>query len=168
MCNRRKNIPILRHKIFTYRQHEGQNFHDFVTELKKLSSVCEFETHHDSLINDKEYLWHKSTHDNSLRDCLSRESELTLPKAIYAGHSAEVYRKHALEILTSNETIDLHKISKHLKSRGQTSAQANDIIKKCKFCHHHRNCPANGKVCHNCNRKNHFKKCYPRHRKTLH
>ena len=36
-CNPRKNINILHHKFFTYRQQKGQNFHDFVTELKKLS-----------------------------------------------------------------------------------------------------------------------------------
>ena len=48
-CNPRKNITILRHKFFTYRQYEEQNFHNFVTELKKLSSECEFETFHDSL-----------------------------------------------------------------------------------------------------------------------
>ena len=35
-CNPRKNITILRHKFFTYQQHEGQSFHDFITELKKL------------------------------------------------------------------------------------------------------------------------------------
>ena len=36
-CNPKKNTTILCHKFFTYRQQEGQNFHDFVTELKKLS-----------------------------------------------------------------------------------------------------------------------------------
>ena len=35
-CNPRKNITILRHGFFTYTQEEGQNFHDFVTELRKL------------------------------------------------------------------------------------------------------------------------------------
>ena len=45
-CNRRKNITILRHKLFTYQQHEGQ---DFVTELKTFGSECEFETAHVSL-----------------------------------------------------------------------------------------------------------------------
>ena len=93
-------------------------------------------------------MWH-----NSLRERLLRESELTLPKAISAGHAAEETRKHAREILQSNETIDLHKISKHSKSRSQTSAQATEIIKKCKFCensHHCGKCPAYGKVCHNC------------------
>ena len=51
-CNPRRNISILCHKFFAYRQHEGQNFHDFVTELKKLSSEWEFETLHDSVIKD--------------------------------------------------------------------------------------------------------------------
>ena len=55
--------------------------------------------------------------------------------------------------------------------RSQTYAQATEIIKKCKFfenSHHHDKCPAYGKVCHNCNGKNHFKKCCPHNRKTLH
>ena len=136
-CNPRKNITILRHTFFTYRQHEGQNFHDFVTELKKLSSECEFEILHDSLIKDMIVC---GTNDNSLRKRLLRKCELTLPKAISAGHAAEETRKHTREILKSNETIDLHKISKHSKSRSQTSAQATEIIKKCKFCEnsHHR------------------------------
>ena len=38
----------------------------------------------------------------------------------------------------------------------------------CKNADHHGKCPAYGKVCHNCNRKNHFKKCCPGNRKTLH
>ena len=41
-CNPRKNVTILRHKFFTYRQLEGQSFHDFITELKKLSVEYEF------------------------------------------------------------------------------------------------------------------------------
>ena len=37
--------------------------------------------------------------NNSLRECLLCESELTLPKAISAGHVAEETRKHACNIL---------------------------------------------------------------------
>ena len=56
--------------------------------------------------------------DNSVRERLIRESELALPKEIFAGHAAEELR----EIFKSNETIDLHKISKRSKSRSQTFA----------------------------------------------
>ena len=166
-CNPRKNITILRHKFFTYRQHEEQNFHDFVTDLKKLSSECQFETLHESLIKDMIVC---VTNDDSLRERLLRESELTLSKAISAVHATEETHKYACKILKSNETMDLHKISKHSKSRSRTSAQTTEKIKKCKFCensHHRCKCPVYGKVCHNFNRKNHFKKCCPRNSKTL-
>ena len=51
-CNPRKNITILCHTFFTYRQQEGQNIHNFVTELKKVSSECQFDNLQDSLIKD--------------------------------------------------------------------------------------------------------------------
>ena len=73
-------------------------------------------------------------------------------------------------ILKSNETFDLHKILKHSKFTGQISAQAKEITKKCKFCknsQHRGKCLAYGKVCHNCYRKNHFKTCCQRDRKTF-
>ena len=129
-CNPRKNIFILRHRFFTYGQHEGQNLHDVFTKLEKLSSECEFETLHDSLVKDVNVC---GTNDNSLREHLLHEFELTLSKAISAGHAAEETCKHAREILNSNETINLHKISKQSKSRSQISAQATEIIKKRKF-----------------------------------
>ena len=71
----------------TYRQHEGQNF---VTELEK-SEKCEFETLHDSLIKDMIVC---GTNDNSLGERLLHESELTLHKAISAGHGAEAEESH--------------------------------------------------------------------------
>ena len=135
---------------------------------KMWSSECEFEALHDPLAKDMIVC---CTNDNSWRESLLWESDLSLPKAVFAGHAAEETRKHAREILKSNETIDLHKISKHSKSRVQTSAQANDIIKKCKFCkdsHHRVKYSAYGKVYHNCNSKKHFKKCCPHKRKTFH
>ena len=131
----------------------------FMTSSQNWKNLeCEFETLHDSLIKNMIVC---GTNDNSLRERLLRDSELTLPKAISAGHAVEETRKHAREILKSNENIDLHKISKHSKSRSDTSAQSTEIIKKCKFCensHHRGKCPAYGKVCYNFNRKNHFKK----------
>ena len=47
-CNPRKNITILRHKFFTYRQQEGQTFvNEFSSNFrKKLSCECEFDNLH--------------------------------------------------------------------------------------------------------------------------
>ena len=106
-CNPRKNITILRYRFFTYKQQQGQNFHDFVTELKKLSSKCEFDNLQDSIIKDMIVC---STKDNFLHGRVLRESDLTLSKAISAGHAAEEKRKHAREILRSQPSADIDKI----------------------------------------------------------
>ena len=99
--NPRKNVTIHHHKCFTYRQQVGQNFHDFVTELKKLSSECEFDKSQDSLIKDMIVC---GTRDNSLPERLLWECDFTLPKAISAGNAAEETHKHAPEILRSQPT----------------------------------------------------------------
>ena len=80
--------PSFATKFFTYRQQERQNFHDFVTELIKLSSECEFDNIQDSLIMDMIVC---GTKDNLLRERLLRECDLTLCKAISAGL---LLRKH--------------------------------------------------------------------------
>ena len=98
-CNPRKNTTIF--VICFSRIDEGHNLHDFVTELKKLSSECEFKTLHDSLIIKDMIVC--GTNDNSLRERLLRESELTLSKPIYVGHAAEESRNHVLEILKSKD-----------------------------------------------------------------
>ena len=68
------------------------------------------------------------TGGNYLRKRHLRQSELPLPKALYAGYAVEETHKYARETLKSNE------ISKHSKSWSYTSAQAKGLIKKHKFC----------------------------------
>jgi hypothetical protein len=90
--NPRKNITILRHQFFTYSQREGQSFNDFVIELKKLASECEFGTLADSLIKD---MIACGVADQSLRERLLRDADLTLTNAIDAGIAAEETKRHA-------------------------------------------------------------------------
>ena len=54
------------------------------------------------------------TNDNSLRECLLCENDLTICKSIYTGHAAEETRKHAHEVKRdhrSTETVLFRKIS---------------------------------------------------------
>ena len=94
-CNPRKNVTILRHNFFTYRQPEGQSFNNFITELKKLSDEWEFENLRDLLIKDMTVC---GTNDIAFRKKLLRDSYLALSRAINAGQAAEETRKHAIEI----------------------------------------------------------------------
>ncbi|CAB4026344.1 Hypothetical predicted protein, partial [Paramuricea clavata] len=159
-CNPRKNITILRHQFFTYSQHEGQSFNDFVIELKKRASECEFETLADSLIKDMIVC---GVADQSLRERLLRDADLTLAKAIDAGIAAEETKRHAKELEKHQQSSDIHQVY-HSKERKlkESSRAPDDVIKKYKFCngsHQRGNCPAYGKRCRTCNRKNHFAVC---------
>ena len=69
-CKPKKNITILRHKFITYRQQEGQNFHNFFIELKKLSPKCQFDNLQASPIKDMIVC---GTRDNSLPERLLQE-----------------------------------------------------------------------------------------------
>ena len=51
-CTPRKSLTYLRNKLFTYRQEKGQPFDDFVTQLKKSASICQFSTLKESLMRD--------------------------------------------------------------------------------------------------------------------
>ena len=152
-----------------YRQIECQSLHDFITELKKLSAECEFENLRDSVIKDMIVC---GTNDNAFRETLLRESDLTLSRAISAGHTAEETQKHAHEILQSQSAPDLYKINKlHKPCHQSPNEKSKQIFKKCKFyngSHPRGKCAACGKSCLNCNRKNHFKVCCPRNQKKVH
>ena len=80
-----------------------------MTELRKLSSKCEFDNLQNSLIKDMFVCGNK---DNSLHERLLRESDLTLSKAISAGHAAEETLKHTREILRFQPTANIDKIFK--------------------------------------------------------
>lgn len=116
-CKPRKNITLIRHHFFTYRQGEGQSFDAFVTELKKRSSQCEFATLQDSLIRDMIVI---GVMGNSLRERLLRMDNLSLEDAIKLGQAAEATKKHAYELCRSqeNQTIEALKLNQNnIKSR---------------------------------------------------
>ena len=94
-CSPGKNITFMRHKFFTCKQRDGQSFDEFVTELKKRSAECEFETLRDDLIRD---IIICGINDNRLRERLLREPELTLQKTIQIGHAAEETKRHVKEL----------------------------------------------------------------------
>ena len=168
-CNLRKNVTILSHKFFMYRQLEGRSFNYFITKLKKLSAEWEFENLRNSLI--KEDMIVCGINDNAFRERLLKESDSTLARAVSARHAAEESQKYPCEILQSQSAANLHKISKLCKPRHQAPNQkSKEIFKKCKFCngfHPREKCPAYGKSCLNCNRKNHFKVYCRRNRKKV-
>jgi hypothetical protein len=158
-CKPRKNITLIRHHFFTYRQREGQSFDAYVTELKKRSSQCEFATLQDSLIRDMIVIGVMGT---SLRERLLRMDNLSLEDAIKLGQAAEATKKHACELCRSqeNQTIEALKLNQNNIQSRITKQENNEYISQpCKYCgtlHRRQKCPAFGKTCLKCNKLNHF------------
>ena len=71
--NPRKNITYSWLKFFNHHQETGQSFDDYMTELRKLSSDCEIERLHESLLRDKLII---GLNDKKLQEHLLRESNL--------------------------------------------------------------------------------------------
>ena len=63
------------------------------------------------------------TKENSLRERLLQEQDLTLSKAISAGQAAEETRKYAPKILRSQPSVNIHKIFKKKLNKSNYSTR---------------------------------------------
>jgi hypothetical protein len=174
-CSPRKNITFMRHKFFTCKQRDGQSFDEFVTELKKRSAECEFETLRKGLIRD---IIICGINNNRLRERLLREPEITLQKTIQIGHAAEETKRHVKELqkeVDGKNSVDAVRRKKLARDEKKNSGKESvgydkSLIKNCKFCsysHKRGNCIANGKKCIKCSKFNHFARCFPEKIKSV-
>ena len=169
-CIPRKNLTLQRFKFLTHRQ-GAESFDEFVTELKRLSKLCDLGTLTDSLIKDMIII---GTKDRKLQERLLRKENLTLEDAVKAGQATEVSRKHK-EILNSTEKPKLHAdvIQGDSKQKNQKSGYDKDrdtrnrdcnMIMNCKFCayqHQRGKCPAYTRKCNSCGETGHLIACCP-------
>lgn len=81
-----KNVTYERHVFFLREQKQDENIDSYVTDLRDLSSTCEFGTLTDSLIKDRLILGIK---DRTLKDRLLRTKDLTLSLALEICRASE-------------------------------------------------------------------------------
>jgi hypothetical protein len=86
-CNPRKNITFERHKFNIRNQEEDESIDQYVTVLRTLAATCEFEGLHDGLIRDRIVC---GIPNQSIKEHLLRESELTLQKTVDICRASEV------------------------------------------------------------------------------
>ncbi len=165
-----KNLTFERHLFHTRKQGRSESINSFVTDLKNIARKCEFGDLGRDLIKDRIVCGIQS---DAVRKIL-RETGLTLEKALSICNSSELSEQqvknladnedvHEVSSLRSNESRQDKRIQRQLKksdspeqTRESTGAK---VINKCRNCggkHMPKQCPAFGKTCHNCNKKNHF------------
>lgn len=149
----KKNVTIERHIFFTRNQSEGEQFDVFLTDLKLKAKTCEFENLKDSLIKDKIV---SGIRDDQVRSRLLRENELTLKRAEEICRAAELSELQLKLIKSDEDSI----CSVNASNTKHDQPQFKNSSMSCTYCglrHQPRRCPAYGKLCNNCGRKNHFK-----------
>jgi len=152
-CTPRCNLTFERHQFNTRKQGRNETVDDYITQLKLLSENCEYGQLKDSIIRD---IFIIGITDSHLRESMLREPNLPLEKAINMARASERAKNENTKIVTDGEIIhgEINRIDKSNKA-------STDNVIRCKFCNrdHIRNkkfCPANGKTCNKCGKKNHF------------
>ena len=173
-CEPRRNETYERYIFHTTVQNK-RSFDVFLTDLKVKVKQCGFGDLMDSMIRDQIVL---GIDDNSLRERLLREADLTLEQASKHGRAAE-QSKLQLKNLTISSTLgaeaDTHSISQrtnskkkpfkkrsHLTQYHKFNDKESDYAKcyKCGWKKHEpdERCPAIGAKCRKCGRRNHYAK----------
>ena len=163
-CNPRSNEVLESYRFWNVPM--TSPFDSFITTLRTQADKCNF-AEKERMIRDKIVF----SAEKRLQEKLLRDNELTLAKAIGISQAFEQTHNQIEEM---NAQIDKVKINDARKQRGEVAPGAERSLKKklisdCHFCgrsHENRKekCFAWGKVCSNCNGRNHFAtKCKKKH-----
>ena len=182
------NTSTYRHTFYNTYQEEGEHVEDFVNRLLELATKCQFKflcdseadppVHHDrtsQFVRDRLIV---GLFEDSTRARLMREKNLTLENAIQIAKTAEAAKEQLKQTARSHMTASVNSLQKrknrnygpqkkstHSQQNGQFNKDKRDqsVSKCCKYCGktHAKgtsNCPAYGKECKSCGKRNHFAK----------
>ena len=166
----RKNELAARYKFRKCEQKPGEPIEAFITRLKILVKDCNFEQQKDKMIRDQIVFCCNS---DDLREKFFKEEDLTLDrvKALCLSYQAQ---KSQMDTYRGENETTIHKVTSKpkkiaVKYPEKSQPDKPDWMKKCRFCDlkhlwKKEKCPAYGKTCENCGKKNHFKiKCPMNH-----
>ena len=155
----KKRLVFSRYKFWSHQRSEGQDFIDYHTDLQKIANQCEFQEK-ENMIRDKLIF---SMRDKELKERLLEMDSLTLEHVKDKIIAAETTRKEINQMesdLTEGKRIEA--VRKHRQKSNKISFQSRKFsVDKtsyfnCGNKHAPKSCPAYGKVCFKCHKKNHF------------
>ena len=167
-CLPQKNLIVERRRFFTRNQQHDETIDAYITQLRNLSSTCEFGDVKEGLILYKLF---DGIQSDKIRDTLLRKgADLTLKKAMDVCRADETTNQ---EMKIIKQEIDVDAVQRNRRrssndNRGkmQHSARAAATTannqKKYKHCgkeHLPKQCPAFGQTCRKYKKKNHWPHC---------
>lgn len=152
--NTRKNVIIDRAKFNKRNQRQGEPIEEFIQDLHKLASECNFGALKDELIRDRIVV---GVADDALSDELQSKAELTLEIAMQLSRQSEA-RKESRPFIRGDSSVDYMAQNKSKNMKMTYRPQHNK--ETCGYCGHepHRRekCPAKRTVCSKCNKVGHY------------
>jgi len=165
-CQPRKNIPFERYRFNRRSQEPGETYDQYRTALRKLGENCDFQAiTPDEILRDRLVF---GIRDSKVRERLLQESALTLAKTDEICRAAESMSLQ-MKVVEENSSTSIHAV-KPRKEQAKPSETEKPTYRECWNCgyRHERKkeaCPALGKTCNKCNKRNHFAaKCRSRSR----
>lgn len=162
-CLPKKNEIYQRYMFNKRNQEAHETIDQYLLELRILAESCDFgNITTEQIVRDRIVIGVK---DEKIRERLLREQDLKLNKAIDIVRAAEQSRAQMNELCRKEkfEEIQLECAAAQLRSSGE------DMV-DCKFCgrtHKRRQCPAYGKECSYCGKRNHFAaRCFKKNKRA--
>lgn len=154
-----EDIPVLleRLKFYSLVQEDEESHEDFAKRVEKAADLCKFENlNKATMIRDRVIF---GSVDKSLKKRMFEKDEatLTLDQVKLAGKANEATAKFLAQGGSTESSVKKIQAPKSQKYRQNDDNAA----KLCNYCgekHERGKCPAYGKVCSHCKRKNHFAK----------
>ena len=156
-CNPKKNETYECYVFHRCKQLQGEPVEQFVADLKLKAQTCQFDNLRDSMIRDRLVLGVSS---QRVRECLLRQEDLDLDKAVKICQAAEATEKQILTLAQKGVSSSDTSVN-YCNTRGRRQQQRKPFqpstkqkpATKCSCCgttHAPRACPAHGKACNKC------------------
>jgi len=154
-CSPKPLVIAERYRFYNRSQHHGETVTQYLAELRKLASTCQFNDFLEEALRDRLVCGLLS--ENTQKTLLSQK-DLTLQSATDLAVAAERAGKDAKELnaAATNMTIGDHNV--HQMARQRPRRSANPQCYRCgKSNHNHRECYFKDTKCHKCGRVGHIK-----------
>ena len=134
-----------------------------MSQLRLSLPECRYQNDSDELLKDQFIfgLYNKEIQDHLLGEISESDNSV---KALYEARKIEskLAQRKMLGIVTPS-TLSVEAVKKGFKTHSYSHSNTHTDFSNCKYCgkaHNKGECPAYGKVCNRCGRKNHFEsKC---------
>jgi len=150
-----KHVTLERYKFNSRVQQPTESLDEFVTDLQRLTKLCQYENLEENMVRDRIAMGIKKM---VVKERLLREPDLTLESAISICRADEESRKGLSIMPRGAEAVNVVKKKKYAKSPGKQKTVGTSTFhcNRCRSTHGSRACPVFGKTCNICKKRNHF------------